>query len=289
MFERTIDPDGWGRCQGITSTGGRFTVHDHGAHITEWTPTPGAEPVLWTSPTARFAPNVGIRGGIPICFPWFANGRKDNKSPAHGFARLATWQLLEGVERDGGTTLRWRLDETMIPKLDGIDPERNRFELEVTQVFGADLQVRLALRNTDDVPLVVEEALHTYLTVGDVRRVSVHGLAGTEYLDKLTKAYNTQIGPVGFDGEVDRIYWVKNPIEVHDPVLNRRLVLTTHRSDNTIVWNPWVDKTAEFADMPDDAWQSMVCVETANVRDRAVHLNPGQSHELSLTLTVADL
>ena len=289
MFERTIDSNGWGRCSGATPAGGRFTVHDHGAHITEWKPAADAEPVLWTSPNARFEQGAAIRGGIPICFPWFANGRKDNKTPAHGFARLLQWQLLSGKEAGGVTTLRWRLDETMITDLEAVDPGRNRFELEVTQTFGEDLTVRLSLRNTDAAPLVVEEALHTYLTVGDINEVSVHGLSGVEYLDKLTSRYDTQIGAVEFDGEVDRIYWLNTPVEVHDPVLNRRIILTTERSDNTIVWNPGPDKSAGFSDMPDDAWRSMACVETANVRDRAVHLNPGQAHELTLTITTAPL
>lgn len=92
-----------------------------------------------------------------------------------------------------------------------------------------------------------------------------------------------------FTGEVDRIYWADNQLEVHDAALNRRIVLTTHNSRNAVVWNPWVEKTASFQDMPDDAWEEMVCVETANVLDKAVHLNPGQSHQLTLTLAVADL
>lgn len=289
MFERTIDPDGWGRCQGVTPAGGRFTVQDHGAHITEWVPAEGADPVLWTSPTARFEPKVGIRGGIPVCFPWFSDGRKGNKSPAHGFARLVQWQLLSGHETNGVTTLRWRLDETMIGDIEGIDADRNKFEVEYTQEFGEHLRLRLTVRNTDDVPLVVEEALHTYFTVGDIRHVTVHGLAGVEYFDKPTSRYDTQIGPIDFPGEVDRIFWTGAPVEIHDPALNRRLILTTNRSGNTIVWNPGPEKAAAMGDMPDDGWQTMVCVESANVRNNAMHLNPGQVHELTLTIEAADL
>ena len=289
MFERHIDPDGRGRCQGTTPTGGRFTVYDHGAQITEWVPAAGAEPVLWTSERARYDERSAIRGGIPICFPWFSAGRNGNKSPSHGFARLARWQLLDGQEKDGLIGLRWQLDQQMIPRIDGIDPDRNRFEVHCTQVFGADLQIKLRIRNTDDVPLVVEEALHTYFFVSNIHNTEVQGLAGMEYLDQLTGTYNTQIGTVRFTDEVDRIYWVTDTIEVHDPVLGRRITLTTHNSENTVVWNPWADKSAELSDMPDDAWTNMVCVETANVRNKAVHLNPGQAHELFLTLSVSDL
>lgn len=289
MFERTIDPSGWGSCRGTTPAGGRFQVHDHGAQITEWVPASDAEPVLWMSPTARFDPGVAIRGGIPLCFPWFGAGRSGNKYPSHGFARLARWTMLEGSESDGVTTLRWRLDQAMIPGIEGVDPDRNRFEVTATYHFGSDLTIVMHLRNTDSVPLVVEQALHTYLHVGDIRRTSVHGLAGKEYFDQLEGIDDTQIGPLEFTGEVDRIYWVDDPVEVHDPTLDRRIILTTHNSANTVVWNPWIEKTATFQDMPADAWQSMVCVETANIRDKAVHLNPGQSHELRLTLAVAAL
>lgn len=289
MFERIFDPSGWGSCRGSTPGGGRFEVHDHGAHITQWVPSADASPVLWTSPTAKFEPTVAIRGGIPICFPWFGTGRKTNKYPAHGFARLARWQLLEGRETNGVTTLRWLLDETMIPRLDGIDPDRNRFEITATQTFDSQLTIVMRLRNTDNVPLVVEQALHTYLHVGDIRRASVHGLGGKEFFDQIRRNFDTQIGAVEFTRELDRIYWVDDTVEVHDPVLRRRIVLDTHNSETTVVWNPWAEKTAGLSDMPDDAWESMVCVETSNVRNKAVHLNPGQAHELRLTLSVADL
>lgn len=290
MFERLEDGHhGLSIVRGTTPDGGRFTVHEQGAHITEWTPA-GEEPVLFTSAYARFEPRVAIRGGIPICFPWFANGRKDNKSPAHGFARLAIWQLLEGRENDGVTTLQWRLDQTMIPRVDGIDPDRNRFELTCTQTFGTDLRASLRIHNTDDLPLVVEEALHTYLRVGDVRRAAVLGLAGTEILSRRTGDWDTQIGPVTFAEEVDQIHWVSGGVtEIHDPVLGRRIVQTTSNSANAVVWNPWAENAAELKDLGDDEWTEFVCVETANVRNKAIHLNPGQAHELDLTIVVVPL
>ncbi|MDO5499092.1 MAG: D-hexose-6-phosphate mutarotase [Propionibacteriaceae bacterium] len=288
MFERHIDPEGWGRCQGTTPNGSRFTVHDHGAQVTEWVPA-GADPVLWTSTRARYAEWTAIRGGIPICFPWFAAGRKDNKSPAHGFARLARWQLVNGQDTGSTITLHWRLDQTMIPAIEGVDPTRNRFQLDCTQVFGDDLTLTFRVRNTDSVPLVIEEALHTYFHVGDITGVQVHGLAGTEYLDKLTGAFDTHIGPVVFEGPVDRVHWTSETIEIHDPTLGRRIIITTEHAHNTVVWTPWEEGAAELSDIADGEWREFVCVETANVRNKAVHLNPGQAHELRLTLAVADL
>lgn len=290
MFERIENGSrGLSIVRGTTPDGGHFTVHEQGAHISAWSPSGDSAEVLFASGYARFEPLVAIRGGIPISFPWFANGRKDNKHPAHGFARLARWQLVEGRESGGLVTLRWRLDHTMVPPVEGVDPDRNRFELTCTQVFGRELTVSLQVRNADDQPLVVEEALHTYFRVGDSRRVSVHGLAGTEYLDKTTGTWDTQIGPITFEGETDRVHWSPEPVEIHDPVLGRRIRLTTANSDNTVVWNPWAEQAAELSDLGDDEWQQFVCVESANVRDRALHLNPGQAHELTLTISVLEL
>lgn len=290
MFERfEASPGELGHCTGSIPGGGRFTVYDQGAHITEFVPRPGADPVLYLSQKSFFEPQIAIRGGIPISFPWFANGRNENKSPAHGFARLARWQLLDGQESGGLTTLRWHLDESLIPRVEGVDPERNKFELTCTQVFGPELRITLRTRNTDDIPLVIEQALHTYYAVGDVRETTVHGLGGVDYLDKLTNRYDTQIGPVDFTGEVDRVYSTSGITEIHDPVLGRRIIVQTRNSDTTVVWNPGQENAEGTRDMGDDDWKRFVCVETANVRSRAIHLNPGQAHDLELSISVAEL
>jgi glucose-6-phosphate 1-epimerase len=288
MFERTeATADLCGRVTGDVPGGGRFTVHDHGAHVTEW--TPDDTPVLWTSEYARFVPKVGIRGGMPICFPWFANGRRGHKTPAHGFARLSPWKLRRALVVGGVTKLEWQLTPEMIPEIEGVDPDRNNFDVRCLQQFDETLTVTLRIRNTDSHPLVVEEALHTYFHVADIGQVLVHGLTGAEYLDKLTGAYDTQIGPVRFEGEVDRVYWAGGTIEIHDPVLGRAIVVTSANSANTVVWNPWIDKAAQMSDFGDDEWTGMVCVETANVRDNVLHLNPGQAHDMAVHISVREL
>lgn len=288
MFERTEpSPDRGGSVTGRVPGGGHFTVHDHGAQITDW--TPGDTPVLWTSEYAKFEPKVAIRGGMPISFPWFANGRRDHKVPAHGFARLVPWQLRRAMVIAGVTKLEWQLTQDMLPELDGVDPTRNRFDVRCLQQFDETLTVTLRIRNTDDHPLVVEEALHTYFHVGDVRQAMVHGLAGAEFLDKLTGAYDTQIGPVTVGGEVDRIFWTTDAAEIHDPVLGRVIQVTPYGAGNTVVWNPGSTKAATMSDFGDDEWPQMVCVETANVRDKVVHLNPGQAHDLAVQISVREL
>lgn len=288
MFERTeASPDRGGYVTGQVPGGGRFTVHDHGAQITDW--TPDDTPVLWTSEYAKFEPKVAIRGGIPLSFPWFANGRGGHKTPAHGFARLAPWQLRRAMVVAGVTKLEWQLTQEMIPEIEGVDPTRNRFDVRCLQQFDETLTVTVRIRNTDDHPLVVEAALHTYFHVGDVRQIAVYGLAGMEFLDKLTGAYDTQIGPVTFDGEVDRIFWTTGTAEIHDPVLGRVIVVSSSGSANTVVWNPWRDNAAALSDFGDDEWTQMVCVETANVRDNVLHLNPGQAHDMAVNISVREL
>lgn len=288
MFQRIErNGDQFGRVSGDIPGGGRFTVWDQGAQITDW--RPGDVPVLWLSEYARFEPQVAIRGGMPISFPWFADGRKANKSPAHGFARLSNWQLMRAEETNRVTLLEWRLIPAMLPEIPGVDPDRNRFDLRCIQHFDSELTVSFRIRNTDDHPLVVEEALHTYFHVGDVRQVSIHGLGGAEYLDKLTGAYDTQVGPVTVNGQIDRIFWSRELVEIHDPVLNRRIIIDGLGSANTVIWNPGPEKTRQMTDFGDDEWTRMVCVESANIRDKVRHLNPGQTHELTLKIRLAEL
>lgn len=293
MFERQeATTRGFGRCAGTVPNPdgppGRFVVTDHGAQILDWRPG-GAEPVIFTSERAVYRPGEAIRGGIPVCFPWFGPGRSGRKRPAHGFARLSEWQLARARENAGVTTLDWHFDQTLIPELDHVDPRRNRFTVDYRQVFGPTLELHVAVRNTDPrVPLVFELALHSYFRVGDVRQVGVQGLSGAEYLDKVTGEQQTQIGPIRFGDEVDRVHAFGGTAVIEDPALGRRIRIEQTNANRTIVWNPGPEKAAAMSDLEDDEWSQFVCVESGNVRLGAIHLQPGESHELSVRIGVEE-
>lgn len=245
-------------------------VYLHGAQLTEWTPA-GSDPVIWLSPTSRFQDGVAIRGGIPLCLPWFAGGLSGEHEPSHGVARIRTWELVDASDTAGTVTLNLRLRE----------PE---WSASLTIEVGERLRLELTTTSHGDVSLQIEEAFHTYLAVSDVAAIRIEGLDGAFYLDKVTGEYERQSGDVVLSAETDRIYEAPGPVRVVD--VNRTILIEKGNSANTVVWNPWAERAAEMADVPDDSWRGFVCVETANVRGNAALLAPGTSRTICTTYTL---
>ncbi len=256
-------------------------VHDHGAQVTSWAPT-GAAPVLWLSDLARFEAGRAIRGGVPVCFPWFGPGRAGDLAPPHGFARTAPWHLVHEGVAERGVTLTYELSDT-----EATAPEfPYRYHAAYRVLLGTELGLELTVSNTGDEAFEIEEALHAYLAVGDVREARVEGLGGVAYVDKLDGGMPVQDGPVRFTGETDRVYRTGGPVRLVDPVLGRTLVVETTGAADIVVWTPWRDKAIEAADIGEQSWTSFVCVEGANALDDAVTVAPGGSHRLGYRLRV---
>lgn len=259
-----------------------YGVFDHGAHVWAWTPDGGA-PVLWMSAKSRFADGAPVRGGVPVCFPWFGPGRGGAMALAHGFARLVDWRRGEVVDRsesDGHLIVEHRLDSAMV----GPQPLfPYPFEAVLRVDFAREyVQIDLDVKNAGAEPFSFEEALHTYLAVGDARRVRVEGLDGAAYLDKAPGAppRGGQRGALEIVGETDRVYESSGAVAVVDPVLGRRLVVTKGGSAQTVIWNPWIEKSRAMADFGDDEWTGMICVEAVNALDKAVHVAPGANWKM---------
>ena len=278
--------------------GGQYAILDAGAQPIAWEPA-GQLPVLWLSPLAGFEPGAAVRGGVPIVFPWFGNGRDGTRAPKHGFARTAAWhraEVTESVKETGELTVGYTLDSSMLaaalpstgPGTQGSDPDAAKdvpdFAAELTASFGnTALTVSLTVTNTGTEPFSYEEALHTYVKVCDVTRISVTGLEGCPYTDTTIAGGPTrqlQTGPVGFEGAVDRISDAAGAVMVDDPGFSRRVRLTAHGAANTVVWNPGRQLGSATADIG-QYWSEFVCVEAANVRASAVCLSAGEQHTLS--------
>jgi len=260
-------------------------IYHHGAHIVAWTPA-GQEPVLWLSRETKLDSQVPIRGGVPICWPWFGFGRGGQMSPQHGFARLVEWRLLKATTDGQNALAKYLLVSRGTPDFDY--PYRLTYDV----TFGRELTAALTVRNTGTQPFSFEEALHTYLRVGDSRQISIVGLDQATYSDRSAgadPASQTQVSDVMVTRELSRVYLTTNRLEVLDPVLKRRLVMTRQNSANVVVWNPWVAKAKAMDDFGDDEWQTMVCAETANVEDQAIELEPGEEHTMGFTLAVEPL
>ena len=269
----------------IQTARGSGEVYLHGAHVTAWRPA-GADPVIWVSADSQFHPEKPIRGGIPICFPWFAAHATEASAPMHGFARLSGWTLGSVEDRDGEVHVSFTLT----------DDDRSRrsawphpFTATYRVTFGARLGLTLDVANPGTDRLTFEAALHTYFGVGDIRTVGVTGLAGTEYLDKVDgfARKRQDDAPIRFSGETDRVYLeTESTCIIHDPRLQRQIAIAKTGSRSTIVWNPWSDKARAMPDFGDDEWPSMLCIETANVREAAIPLEPGSHHTMTAVIAV---
>ena len=262
---------------------GTAEVYLRGAHVSAWTPA-GGTPVIWMSEQSEYAPGVPLRGGVPICFPWFAAHPTDATAPSHGFARLADWQLVEAREAGDDVVLVFVLTDTEASRASAWP---HRFEARYTITIGAELGLSLTVTNRDSEPVTFEEALHTYLAVADIRQTEVAGLEGVPFTDRLTGPCPAESAPVRFDSETDRIYLdTTATTTVTDASTGRVITVAKQGSASTVVWNPWIDKAAAMADFGDTEYTGMVCVETCNIRDNRITLAPGDSHEISVSYSV---
>ncbi len=253
-------------------------IYLHGAHVTSWQPA-GHEPVLWMSRSSLFQPGKPIRGGVPICFPWFGPNASDPSAPAHGFARTAMWEVAEArPTAEGGISMTLQTR---------IDPFAVRFTVE----FGSVLRMTLATELATGVSTShrFEDALHTYFSVSDVRNISITGLEQSRYIDKLDGAAEKPATGVAieFIGETDRVYFDSDSeCHLHDPGRKRTIAISTSGSQSTVVWNPWIAKSARMPDFGDHEWPEMVCIETANVGVNAVELAPKSIHSTTVVIRV---
>ena len=254
-------------------------IYLHGAHVSHFQ-TVGNQPLIWMSARSLFTHDKAIRGGVPICWPWFGPHPSDVSKPAHGFARSRDWTLTETATLHDGRT---RIVLTLTSDAATFLLWPHAFALRYTIIIGQTLELDLRVDNLSDQPFVFTEALHTYLTVGDVRQIRISGLSGTTYADKVRQSQRfTDHGDIVFTDETDRVYLqTTTPCTVHDPLLTRKIVVSKTGSQATVIWNPWIAKAKAMTDFGDDEWPGMVCVETVNALDHAVTLAPGVSHHMT--------
>jgi glucose-6-phosphate 1-epimerase len=266
----------------VTTPAATARVYLHGAHVTAFQPT-GQAPLLFLSARSRFAAGAAIRGGVPIVFPWFGARAGDPSAPDHGFGRTSEWTV-ESVQRVGDGA-------AIVFALGASDATRSlwphEFRLTYRVYVDAALSLTLDVENRSAAPFTFEEALHTYLSVGDVRQTAVTGLEDAAYIDKTDGMRRKQLGAGPFTptSETDRIFpGARGVCTVTDPVLGRRLIVDKCGSATTVIWNPWQDRAERMADLGGGQWPSMLCVEAANAVDDAVKLAPGGRHAMHVVI-----
>ena len=259
------------------SAGARISLQ--GAHLFHYQ-REGELPLMWLSGKSRFEPGKAIRGGVPICWPWFGPHPSDSAMPQHGFARTSLWELIKTHEKAKDVSqAAFRLKSS--PENFNLWPFH--FELLFTVTVGRSLSMHLTTRNLDTKPFEISSALHSYIAVSDITKTQAKGLEATAYYDKVKGLKAVQSDSLRVDQEIDRVYQgVEYPLSTDD---GKRIVTIDARgSSSAVVWNPWKDKCAKMADMPDDGWKTMLCIEAANALEDARVIGPGEEHTLTAVI-----
>ncbi|MEM9451790.1 MAG: D-hexose-6-phosphate mutarotase [Cyanobacteria bacterium P01_E01_bin.6] len=251
----------------------------YGGQVLSFQPISESDDLLFLSKTAYYKEGKAIKGGTPICWPWFGPDPEGLGRASHGIARNRLWNVLSTATTDGGDT-KVILGFSDTEETRSIWPQF--FELTLEIVVGDVLSIALVTRNQGDQSFLLTQALHTYFTVGDISQVTVVGLDKTRYIDKVDAgAEKTQDGDVAIAQEVDRIYLdVPNELVINDEALGRRLRVTSTGSKSAVVWNPWVDISAKMADLADEDYKRFVCVETTNAANDVVEVAAGEEYRL---------
>lgn len=260
---------------------GEAMISTMGAHVLSYKKT-GSEDILWVSEKSYMEFGKPIRGGIPVCWPWFGpHPDADRKLPSHGLGRIAVWDVKEKSEcPDGSSKVVLSLPGSRLPD------EFAALDAELEIIVGASLKMNLKTTNNGDKDYSLTQALHTYFNVADCTKLHVEGLKNTAYIDKVDGgAEKMQNDDVRIGQEVDRIYMdTTADCTLVDEAANRRVVISKKGSTSTVVWNPWVKKSAAMPDFGDEEYHTMICVETVNAGKDVIVLKKGESHTLEMEI-----
>lgn len=280
-------------CWRVRTATAELLVAQQGAQILSYQ-RHGEQPLIWLSEQAEFEQGQGVRGGVPVCWPWFGDLRRNPEQvqamhqpgqmivPAHGLVRALDWQLLGIDSQDHSVVLEFVFNSVEQPQMEW--PHAAELKLRIR--LDDQLHLELETHNLGDTPLAFSQALHSYFAVSDIRQVRVEGLRGCSYIDTLDNwLERQQSDTLSFHGETDRIY-LNTPaqLSIVDPAWQRRIQLRSSGSRSAVLWNPWIDKARRLSQFAEDAWQGMLCIEHANVLDDHVLLAPGAQHRLSVSL-----
>lgn len=271
---------------GVRNQAASATVFLQGAQVTHYQRR-GEPELIWSSPLCDFRPGTSLRGGIPVCWPWFGDLQRNPESvrsqisaapaPAHGAVRGREWTL-SAIRQPAPDLTELELTLSLSATCEPLWP----FACDLTLLVrvGPQLQLDFTVTNRDSRAFTFTGALHTHFAVAAIEQTQVHGLDACTYIDTLDNwTRKSQQGAIGIAGEVDRIYLNVPPaLSISDGGNQRQIRIDTTHSASAVVWNPWTDKALRLSCFPPTAYRDMVCVETGNMADNAVTLDPGASH-----------
>lgn len=249
--------------------------------------------VFFLSDKAYYQHGKAIKGGVPICWPWFGNDPENKGRPAHGFARNSLWQLSASEQLANGDTC---VELQLSPNESSRSLWPHDFLLSLKVTVGDELTLQLTTHNKDTRAVEITQALHTYFAVESIDTLRISGLENLDYLDKAKSntgaEQKTQQGEIHIEGEVDRIY-----LQVPEQITLKHIA-PSHSADTAIslqsknnatavVWNPWQQLCEQSADLKPDDYQRFVCVETANAASDVIKLAAGESFSLQARISIS--
>lgn len=254
----------------------------YGAQVLSFQPKSASNDLLFLSEKANYQVGKAMRGGIPICWPWFSQEKPRPQLPNHGFARTSIWAVTETSRADDVVQLQLILQDNAETR----EMWDHAFQLTLDITISEQLSLSLTTENTGTDSFQFSQAMHTYFAVGDIAQTQVSGLNGVNYINTVAgnNTSHQQAGAVKIAAEVDRIYTdFAGTLQLQDKKNNRSIDIESSGSNTTVIWNPWQAISAEMKDLNDAAYQQFICVETVNTGDDTVKLAPTEKH----TITVA--
>ena len=259
-----------------------------GGHVVWWRPKSTAHDVLWLSSNARYEKGRSIRGGVPICWPWFGQHPTDGSFCNHGFARVIPWKLEDCVRLKNGAV---KIILKMLPTEAATKQLTYDYDLELTIIVGHTLYLNLKTTNLSNNPFTIGEGYHTYFYISDIENIKITGLENAVYTDKFDNFNrNIEKNAITFKGAFDRVYSnTSNDCYIEDEKFNRVITIKKSNSNSTVIWTPGKDNAIEMGDMGEkDEWRRMVCVETANTLENSIVVYPTLSHSIATEYSVHD-
>lgn len=266
----------------VTNKAATAEISLYGGHVLSYKPAKKEE-VLFLSKKSAFEVGKPIRGGIPVCFPWFGPNAADPTNPPHGFARISQWSLVSIEEKPKATTVIIEL----VSSKETLTKWPYEFKLTLEITVGATLDITMITSNPGKDPIVVTTALHTYYSISDIRMVSVSGLDNVNYIDRVGPAtIRSQLGDVTISGETDRVYLTSDDVTINDNVNGRKIIISKTSNPDTVVWNCWEEKSKSIGDIGDEVYKKYLCVEAGSVLDNKLTIAPDTSVTQSMSIKV---
>lgn len=269
----------------ITTPHATAAITPYGAHLLSYRSTSDSNDLLFLSDNAIFKEGTAIRGGVPICWPWFGPDPQKLGRTDHGLARTRMWDVIStDLLADQECAITFNLSDT--PETYALWPYH--FQLTLKLTVGKSLTLELTTHNLGDTPMKLTQALHTYFSVGDITQTRITGLEGFTYTDKTDESREKpQKDAIHIDDETDRVYpFDGGEIILYDDALNRNIRIKSEGSRTAVVWNPWIQVCEQKADLASEDYKKMVCIETANTGDEIITLQPDEYYSLKAVYSI---